>query len=324
METHPLERLSEQFINDHTFSKNTEKAYRFAFQFYIEYLKEHNIIYAHTSDVIAYREHRRSLGYSSHYIYVHISALKGLYRYLRMNQKPLNLPIEYAHDIMVPIKNEKIKQRIKKPILTIEQAKQLIIRSQENRTYLWHYRDHAMIYLMITTGLRSIEMVHLKKEDYQLLSGQHILYVQRAGGNVKREYVKLSSGAQKALQEYLTMRQDDNPYLFISHKKVSPKLHLSPTFFTYWFRTLLKKCGLEEYGFTPHCLRHTAAYMNLLRGGTLEQTRQLLRHVNLQSTKLYQDYINRLNDDTEFQLEQYILGEQPFKYDIEEYYIVLE
>lgn len=113
METHPLEELSEKFINANSFSKATIKAYRYAFRFFIEYLKDHQIELAKTSDVIAYREYRRELGFSAQYIYVHICALRGLYRYLRMNRQTLGLPKEYDYDIMTPIKNEKITQRIK-------------------------------------------------------------------------------------------------------------------------------------------------------------------------------------------------------------------
>lgn len=181
-----------------------------------------------------------------------------------------------------------------------------------------------MIYLMITTGLRSIELVNAKRRDLQLKKRELILFINKEGKTKNDEFVKIASGCQKALEDYLTMRLDDNPYLFISHKKVATYLHLAPTFFTYWFRSLLKDCGLEGTKFTPHCLRHTAATMNLLRGGTVEQTKALMRHVNLQSTELYVDYINRLNDDTERKLEKFILGEELHLYKANKLYIMLE
>jgi len=302
------ETLIPMFIKENDFSKSTEKSYKIAFKYYLQYLKEKNIIYPKTSDIIAYREYRRSLGFSTQYIYVNISALKGLYRYLRINQKRLGLTEIYAHDIMGTIKNERIKQLVTKSVLTLEQAKQLIQKSMENRKYLWQYRDHAIIYLMITAGLRSIEIIHVKKADLQMKDGQLVLYINRNPQNQNCKYVKISKGVNAALGDYLQMRNDDNPYLFISHKKVSPKHHLSRTFFRYMFRTLLKDCGFGEREFTPHCLRHTTATMNLLRGGSIEQTRQLMRHEDLQSTLAYVNRLKRLNDDTECQIEKYILG----------------
>ena len=133
MKIHQLEGLSEAFLLEKNISKATIKSYRIAFKKYISYLKENNIEYAKTSDIINYREKRRSVGYSTHYIYIHISALKGLYRYLRQNQKRLDLPAQYAYDIMTPIRNKRIRHRITKPILKIKQAKHLILHTRNTR-----------------------------------------------------------------------------------------------------------------------------------------------------------------------------------------------
>jgi site-specific recombinase XerD len=107
-----------------------------------------------------------------------------LYKYLRIYQKNLKLPIAYAYDIMAPIKNEKIKHRMTKPMLKKEQAKHLIIHTKKMRKYMWHYRNHAIIYLMITGGLRSIEIIKAKREDYKIIDHKPILYVQREGGTL--------------------------------------------------------------------------------------------------------------------------------------------
>jgi len=238
-----------------------------------------------------------------------MSALKGLYCYLRLNQKRLNLPAQYAYDIMVPIKNERIKHHINKPILTIEQAKRLIVHTKNNRYSIWHYRNHAIIYLMMTSGLRSIEIVRAKRSDYQVVGKKPRLYVPRKGGGVEDEFVNLSKGAEEALDEYLAKRKDDNPYLFVTTKNTSPNRHLSRTFFTEMFKRVLKDCGLEHSGITPHCLRHTAATMNLLRGGSLEQTRSLMRHADINSTLLYAYHIQRMKDDSAYQIEAFILKE---------------
>lgn len=309
MNNHHLEKLCQRYLSEKNIASATVKSYKIAFRKYIAYLKEHDIEYAKTSDVIQYRERQRALGWSSQYIYIHISALKGLYRYLSINQRRLDLPIQYAYNIMTPIKNETIKPRITKPILTIEQAKQMILHTKNNRKSIWHYRDHAIIYLMITTGLRSIEIVHAKRKDYKNVQGKQLLYIQRKGIKENDEYVKIPKGAGEAITDYLNQRIDNNPYLFISHKKVSKKGYLSRVFFIDMFHRVLKDCGLVGIGITPHCLRHTAATFNLLRGGSLEQTRQLMRHVNIQSTLVYANYIERMKDDSEAQIEKLILSE---------------
>lgn len=80
-------------------------------------------------------------------------------------------------------------------------------------------------------------------------------------------------------------------------------------FFYYVFRRVIKKCGLDYTGITPHSLRHTAAYLNLLRGGTIESTKKLLRHVDISSTLVYKDYIDKMNDDSEGAIEAFIFSE---------------
>lgn len=315
MKNHPLEALIERFLAEKNIAGTTVKSYNFAYKNFISYLKENNIEYAKTSDIIQYRESKRALGYSIHWIYIQISVLKGLYHYLRINQKHLDLPVEYAYDIMGPIKNERIKQRITKPILTLEQAKRLILQTKNNRKSFWHYRDHAILYLMITTGLRSIEILRAKREDYQNIDGKWVLYVPSKKRRSNDEFVKISQGAEAAMRDYLNKRKDDNPYLFITHKNSAKEGHLSRTFFMDMFPRVLKDCGLKDSGITPHCLRHTAATMNLLRGGSLEQTRQLLRHVDIQSTLVYVRHIERMKDDSEVQIESFILKEEASRFD---------
>ena len=309
MKNHPLEALSEDYLAQKNISASTKRSYTFVFKHFIRYLKDNKIEYAKTSDVLKYREEKRMLGFSTYSVHVQISALKGLYRYLRLNQKRLNLPAQYAYDIMTSVKNERINPHIKKPILTVKQAKQLILHTQTTRTYIWHYRDHAIMYVMITSGLRPIEVIHARREDYQCVDGAHLLYI-RGKDEHSDDYVKVSRGAACALDEYLKKRCDDNPYLFIAHRHTSVHKHLSRTFFKDMFARVLKDCGLSGLNITPHCLRHTAAILNLLRGASIESTKVLMRHVKIQSTLVYKDYIDKMRDDSAGQMEAFILKEE--------------
>lgn len=287
----------------------TLKSYRIAYKLYIKYLKDQGIDYAKTSDVIRYREYKRELGHSTHYIYVHISSLKGLYNYLKVNQSILNISEVYQYDIMKYIKNEQIDYHIDKTILTLDQAKHLILHTKEMRKSIWHYRDHAIIYLMMTAGLRSYEVIDARISDYQILDGKQILYIGRSNQNRTSTFVKIAPGVKNAIDQYLSRRKDDNPYLFITTKNTSPNQSLSRTFFQDMFKRVLKECSLDGLGITPHALRHTAGIMNLLRGGSIEATKSLLRHENINSTLVYKNYLERLNDHTALEIENYILKE---------------
>ena len=315
MVNHPLEPLIIDYLAEKDVTKGTRELYTTVLNQYTGYLKEHHILYAKKSDVINYINWKKSQGYSTRWVYHQISAIKGLYKYLSLNQKRLDLPIEYASDITATLKNVCITQTLSKPILTAEQAKHLILHMNENRKYIWHYRDYAIIYLMLTTGMRTVEIRRAKKKDLKIMNHQPILYIQGKGRQSSDEYVKLSKGAEEAINDYLKRRNDKNPYLFISHSFHTDRHDLSRTFFLRMIQRVLKDCGLEKIKITPHSLRHTAATFNLLRGSSLESTKKFMRHSNIASTLIYAHHISRLKDDSENQIEKYVLKEGMFLYE---------
>jgi site-specific recombinase XerD len=318
MEKHELETLTQTYLKQKNLSPATIKSYGFAFKHYINYLKDNSIDYAKTSDVILYREYRRSIGDSSYWIYIQICALKGLYRYLKTNQSRLKLPLEYAYNIMEPIRNERIKPNIKKTILTINQAKQLLLETKKKRENIWDYRDHAIVYLMLVSGLKPVEIVNAKREDYQMLDGRSVLYIRKNDKIAADEFVHLSSGAKTALDDYLSRRKDSFSYLFVHHKNMTDDGKLRRMFFWDMFKRVLKNTDLDDLGITPHCLRHTAAVMNLERGASIEETKAFLRHSNISSTLVYANYLERLKDDSNIRIENFILNEEEL--DILEYF----
>ena len=190
MKSHPLESLIENYLAQKDITKGTFELYHTILKQYVSYLKNHQILYAKTIDAINYLDWKRSQGYSSRWIYHQITALKGLYRYLSDNQRRLGLSVEYADNITETIKNERIHNNLSKPVLTTEQAKQLILCLKNSRKYIWHYRDYALIYLMITTGMRSVETRRAKRKDLSVLNTQPILYIQGKGSQSTDAFVK--------------------------------------------------------------------------------------------------------------------------------------
>jgi integrase len=267
-----------------------------------------DILYAKTRDIIGYRDEKRSLGHSTYYIHVNLCALKGLYRYLNTHVQELKLPEVYRYDLMKSIQNEKIKNHLSKHVLSMDEAKHLIVESKRIRTYTYHYRNHAIIYLMLTAGIRRDEIIRLKREDYEISDGIGYLTI-RKNDPFENQVVRLSRGGKLALDEYLERRKDDKIYLFTSYKKESKNGSLSHTFFQNMFPKLLEDCGLSHLSITPHALRHTAGVINLLRGGSVLETQKFLRHQTIESTLVYQNYIDQMNDRSEELLDAFILRE---------------
>jgi site-specific recombinase XerD len=309
LSNHLLEPLINEYLEDKDITKESLALYKTILKQYISYLKEHQILDATTDDVIHYIKWKKSQGYSTRWIHLQMSTIKGLYKYLSLHQKRLTLTDEYSIDITESIQNEHINHHQSHSVLTIEQAKHLILSNKQHRKYMWHYRDYAIIYLMLTTGLRSVEIRRARKKDLSRHANQWVLYVQGKGKKSSDVYVKLTIGVEEAISDYLSKRKDKNPYLFVSHSHHGNTPYLSRTFFNEMFKRVLRVAGLSDLKMTPHCLRHTAATINLLRGGSIEETKRLLRHTNLSATLIYSHHLDPMKDDVETKLEEFILKE---------------
>lgn len=239
-------------------------------------------------------------GYAVNWINIQISALKGLYLYLNRYQKILFLPKVYSYNIMTVIKRRSQTYRIKGAVLTIKETKKLLISTKSRTDYIWNLRDHAIISLMITAALRAREILSLKINDFKIEGNFAFVDIKNQSSG-QSDTIKLTRQTQDAIRTYLEKRSggDQNPYLFISHKKKSKTGRLSDSFFMYMLPRVLKLSGLTHKKITPHSLRHTAGLIYLNMSGHMLLTQKLLRHQDIQSTFAYADYLNKFKDDTE-------------------------
>lgn len=310
MNEHPLSRIVSIYLKMLNLSPSTLKVYKISFKHYINHLNTSGILHARTSDIVNFKHYRKNLGDSSPYMNIQLAALRGLYHYLSSHYEQFNLPKSYAYNIMLNIKKERNTYHIKRNILTPKEAKVLLISTKNKRNHIWDYRNHAMIYLMLTAALRPSEVVRLKVSDLNLEHGQETLKVRHAYTK-EVQVIHISRGTSEAITSYLNLRKDNNPYLFISHKLKSPNFRLSDDFFRYSFQKILKTAGLENRCITPHDLRHTAGNFKLMSGTPTLKTKHFMRHVDLKSTLNYELRLKRLEDNTEERLEDFILRETP-------------
>ena len=313
MQPHPLESLIDLYLSEKDITVESYELYHIILKQFVTYLKDHHILYAETKDIKDYIQTKKEEGYTIRWCHHQLGVIKVFYSYLSLNQNRFRLDERYQYNIAEPIQNVRIKKDVSKPMLTTHQAKHLILHLKSHRRYIWHYRDYAIIYLMITTGLRSVEVRRARKKDLKMVSDTSILYVQGKGRTTQDEFVKITQGVKEAVDDYLRVRKDKNPYLFISHSKRYESPYLSRTFFLRMFRRVLNEAGLGHLKVTPHSLRHAAATYNLLRGGTLEETKRLMRHKDLSTTLIYAHHLERMQENLENEIESYMLNEEDLK-----------
>ena len=149
-------------------------------------------------------------------------------------------------------------------------------------------RNHALVLLLLRTGLRIGELLNVKISDIVLPERKILIYL--AEKNDHGHVVYFSSDADSALREWLKRRDQQKDYLFYSPR--SEKISYAAA--RKAFVQILKRAELSHYGYSLHCLRHTFATDMLNAGLRIEVLQQILGHQLIEMTLRYA----RLSDVT--------------------------
>lgn len=167
-----------------------------------------------------------------------------------------------------PIKTEK---RIKKPLSDTELEilrRKCIIK-----------RDTALVEFLYSTGVRVSELIALNRQDIDFDNMDAVVY----GKGAKERDTYLTAAACMHLKEYLASRTDDNEALFVSLR--SPHERLTVSGVEEILRRLGKETGIEKVH--PHRFRRTMATNILNKGMPIEEVKEILGHVKLDTTLIY-------------------------------------
>lgn len=202
-------------------------------------------------------------------------------------------------DVAKHVKSAKVERTHKRDALTAGQVHEIITNMDADTVE--HKRNYAILLLLVTAGLRTIEVARANVEDIRTVGNSTVLFIQGKGRNEKSEYVKLTAEVYKAIREYLAVAPAKAPTdaLFTSTSNNSNGKRLSTRTLRGIVKDQFKKNGYISERLTAHSLRHTTATINLLNGGTLEETQQLLRHKNITTTMIYNHSLQRINNNSE-------------------------
>lgn len=147
-------------------------------------------------------------------------------------------------------------------------------------------RDKAILELFFSAGLRVSELCQLKTENINFKKDEFTV----RGKGAKLRLVFLSDSARHALEEYLKLRHDVNPYLFASHDKAADgrKEHrgLTPRSVQRSVEKYAKAAGITKE-VTPHTLRHSYATDLLMNGADIRSVQAMLGHASITTTQVY-------------------------------------
>src|SRR5699024_7775673 len=120
----------------------------------------------------------------------------------------------------------------------------------------------------------------------------------------------------EAITQYHDLLREDELYtinekshLFLNHSNRDRGNGLTTRSIRRIVKNHLKAIGLDSSRLTAHSLRHTAATLNLVSGGSVRETQQLLRHESITTTMIYTHDLDRENNMSEHRIEDFIFGE---------------
>jgi integrase/recombinase XerD len=149
-------------------------------------------------------------------------------------------------------------------------------------------RDRALFLLLLRTGVRIGEALGLRLNDLDIKGRKVHLY--EGEKNSMGRVVYLSDDALFSIKLWLRRRDKNKEFIFYGRSNG----HLCYSSGRGLFVKYLKEAGLDQKGYTVHCLRHTFASELLNAGMRLECLQQLLGHQDIEVTRRYA----RLTDTT--------------------------
>ena len=279
----------EDFKNNLDATPRTKETYIKGVKVFLQWCNDNDIKEVNHATLIQYKEDLMETKKAST-ISMYMTALKKLYKYLETKG---------IKNIASDLKGAKQKRNYSKDPLTLDQAKDLL--NSIDRTTNEGKRNYALIHLLLTTGLRTIEIERANVEDIRNIANNSVLYVMGKGRDTKDEYVKLTYETLKAINEYLatrTIKSDKEP-LFTSLSDRTNGQRLK----TRSIRDIVKKAfrhiGLNSDKMTTHSLRHTAITLSLLGGTPLQEVQQMARHSNINTTMIYAHNLKRIESNAE-------------------------
>lgn len=257
---------------------------------FIKWASENNIRRPNRQDVIAFRDELRQRCKPTT-VQGYITALRLFFRWTAQAGLYPNIADH--------IKGAKLDNNHKKDYFNSQQIKGIL--DNIDRSTAQGKRDYSMIALMVTGGLRDIEVNRANIEDLRQLGGDTVLYLQGKGRDERTEYIRVVPVVEKALREYLKLRpmaKGKQP-LFTSMSNNSKGQRLTAKSISSIVKSRFIEAGYNSDRLTAHSLRHTAVTLSLLGGLPLDEVQQFARHKSISTTQIYAHNLDRAKNRSE-------------------------
>ncbi len=230
------------------------------------------------SDIIEYKSYLLRSSRSENTIDSYLTVVRKFYDYAERVGEHENIAAG------IKVSHKRIGYR--KEHLTMDEVRRLL--SSIERETIIGMRDYAMVYLMLKSGLRCVELSRMRIEDIRMRQDEYSVIVQRKGDNSKNERLGMTESALRPVMDYLDFRgvaSEEEP-VFTTHcstgeygltaKRISQIIH-----------DRLKDAGVYSKTKTTHSLRHTFAVMAIMNKVPVKEVQLALGHRRIETTEIY-------------------------------------
>ncbi|MEN8190483.1 MAG: site-specific tyrosine recombinase XerD [Thermodesulfobacteriota bacterium] len=275
--TSSTERYLQYLITEKRLAPNTIEAYHNDLGQFHRFLKSRRISSPDKVSLLLVQKffkHCHHRGFSASSNARRVSTLKGFFNYLQQETPGHNNPFAI---IDLPRKGSQLPKA-----LTLAEINLLL--NPPNLKNPLALRNHAMLQLLYSTGLRVSELVNLPLASCNL-TGCHLRVM---GKGSKERMVPFGSVAKEAIETYLSttrpliLKGRKSNSLFVSNRGKA----MSRTRFWQIVREYARGAGIKK-DISPHMLRHSFATHLLSRGADLRAVQMMLGHSDISTTQIY-------------------------------------
>jgi site-specific recombinase XerD len=275
--------IAEQQLNDNSLAKYRLVLERVIFRWVVNTGRNPKAL--SKSDAVQFRKSLLDRKLAIHTICMYLTVLRRFFMWMEEN--------DYYENIAKGIRNpRRTRLEFKRRPLSLDDIRRLL--TSIDRSNAKGRRDYAMIRLMFSLGLRTIEIERLRIGDLVDRPDGHVLMV-HGKGRIEKIEKHLGDEAYHAIMEMMQDRFDidnDSP-LFSNTAARKPNLPITRIYISQLIKEYLRGIGIDDKAYTAHSLRHSVATELARKGFRIEELKFFMRHQSIKETNIYLKLIER-------------------------------